>query len=350
MVIQKIQRNAKSALKRGRNLADDIAYATLYRQPPMVDMQYVTLGRTGLKVSVMGLGSGGSSQLGLKKGQSDRHAIRLIHHALDCGINLLDTAKVYGTEAIIGRAIKGYLREKIILSTKYPVTIKEGLMSPEKLAHGIDKSLHRLGTDYIDILHFHGVECHQYDYVLTVLLPVLISAQEAGKIRFIGITEAFSKDTHHQMLTRAVQDDCWDVMMLGFNFLNQSARTQVLVTAQEKNIGVLAMFAVRRALINSENLKRTLENFYGSEQWDPSILPKDVSLEFLFHDGGATSLTDAAYRYVRHEPGIHSVLFGTSQFSHLESNIKSLLKPSLSAEDYDRLNAIFGRCKGISGD
>jgi aryl-alcohol dehydrogenase-like predicted oxidoreductase len=69
-------------------------------------MQYTTLGKTGLKVSVAGLGCGGFSRLGIPHGKTEDEAARLIHEAVDLGINLLDTAPVYGTEAVVGKALK----------------------------------------------------------------------------------------------------------------------------------------------------------------------------------------------------------------------------------------------------
>ena len=69
-------------------------------------MEYTTLGKTGLKVSVAGLGCGGFSRLGLPHGKTEDEAARLIHEAVGLGINLLDTAPVYGTEAVVGKALK----------------------------------------------------------------------------------------------------------------------------------------------------------------------------------------------------------------------------------------------------
>ena len=69
-------------------------------------MEYTTLGRTGLKVSVAGLGCGGFSRLGLGTGKSEAEAVALVRQALDLGVNLFDTAAVYGTEAVLGKAIK----------------------------------------------------------------------------------------------------------------------------------------------------------------------------------------------------------------------------------------------------
>ena len=68
-------------------------------------MEYVTLGRTGLRVSVAGLGCGGFSRLGLGRGKSEAEAVALIHRALDLGVNLFDTAAAYGTEAVLGKAL-----------------------------------------------------------------------------------------------------------------------------------------------------------------------------------------------------------------------------------------------------
>ena len=70
-------------------------------------------------------------------------------------------------------------------------------------------------------------------------------------------------------------------------------------------------------------------------------------LGFLIHQGGASSVTDAAYRYVRHEPGVHVVLFGTGNPDHLRANIASLLKPPLPVADRQRLNQLFGHLLGV---
>ena len=87
-------------------------------------MDYTTLGRTGLKVSVMGLGCGGPSRLGTLTGCGKDDAMAVVHRALDLGINLIDTAPLYETEGVVGSAIEGRGRELVVLSTK--VWIFEG--------------------------------------------------------------------------------------------------------------------------------------------------------------------------------------------------------------------------------
>ena len=81
-------------------------------------MRYVTLGRTGLKVSVAGLGCGGHSRLGQRTGKTKDESVRLVRHALELGINVIDTAEVYGTETIVGEALQNVARDEVVLSTK----------------------------------------------------------------------------------------------------------------------------------------------------------------------------------------------------------------------------------------
>src|ERR1700751_2454594 len=95
-------------------------------------MEYVTLGRTGLRVSVAGLGCGGFSRLGLGTGKSEAEAVALIRQALDLGINLLDTAAMYGTESVLGQAIKSISRESVVIATKAWIPRSEGRSAADR--------------------------------------------------------------------------------------------------------------------------------------------------------------------------------------------------------------------------
>ena len=104
-------------------------------------MEYVTLGRTGLRVSVAGLGCGGFSQLGLAQGKTEDDAIAIIRQAVDLGVNLFDTAAAYGTEAVLGRAIKSVRREEVVITTKAPFSFSSPHSTPEGIVASLDKSL-----------------------------------------------------------------------------------------------------------------------------------------------------------------------------------------------------------------
>jgi L-galactose dehydrogenase len=122
-------------------------------------MDYVTLGRTGMRVSVAGLGCGGFSQLGLAQGKTEADAIAIIRRALELGVNLFDTAAAYGTEAVLGQAIKSARREDVVITTKAPFSFSNPRSTPEGIVASLDNSLRRLDTDYVDVYQLHGAAC-----------------------------------------------------------------------------------------------------------------------------------------------------------------------------------------------
>jgi aryl-alcohol dehydrogenase-like predicted oxidoreductase len=119
-------------------------------------MQYTTLGRTGLKVSVAGLGCGGNSRIGLGKLTEDQ-SVALVREAMDLGVNFIDTAENYETEGIVGKAIKGRPRDSVVISTKSLLGSGAGPKSGADMVACLDASLRKLDTDYVDIFHLHGL-------------------------------------------------------------------------------------------------------------------------------------------------------------------------------------------------
>ena len=309
-------------------------------------MDYTVLGRTGLKVSVMGVGCGGPSRAGQNTGRTTAESVAVVREALDSGVNFVDTAEGYGTEEIVGQAIKGIDRSSRVLSTKKGTSSNT---KPEDVLKSLAESLKRLGTDYIDVYHLHGVVPQDYDYLVSEIVPTLQRARQQGKIRFIGITEHFGSDLQHAMLQKALQSDIWDVMMVGFNILNQCAREQVLTDAIQKNIGILIMFAVRRALSRPEKLRETIQELIENGQLDPDDIDRDDPLGFLVYEGGAVSIMDAAYRLCRYEPGTHVILSGTGNREHLRANMASFSRPPLPQEDLKKLKYIFRNADSVSG-
>ncbi|MBM4258741.1 MAG: aldo/keto reductase [Deltaproteobacteria bacterium] len=312
-------------------------------------MEYTTLGRTGWRVSVAGLGCGGPSRLGTATGKSEQESIAVVRRAVDLGINLIDTAEVYGTETIVGKALAEVPRDRVFVATKKLPPSPDHADPTGELRRGLEQSLKRLQTDYVDIYFLHGVRSSQYEFAYKTLVPVLLQMRDEGKLRAIGITEAFINDPQHRMLQQAVATDCWDVMMVGFSLLNPSARMRVFPQTQQKNIGVLGMFAVRRALSQPDKLKTLLDGLRKDGQLAEDACREDEPLGFLT-DHGATSLPEAAYRFCRYEPGMHTVLTGTGNVDHLQENVASLLKPSLPQADLQRLQQLFGKVDSVSGD
>ena len=313
-------------------------------------MEYTLLGRTGLRVSVAGLGCGGHSRLGQATGKTEQESIAVVRQALDLGITLIDTAEVYGTEPLVGKALAGVARDRVVLATKKLPPSADHTDPAGALRRGLEQSLRRLRTDYVDIYFLHGVRPEQYRFACDTLAPVLLRLREEGKVRAVGITEAFIPDPQHRMLQQAVTADCWDVMMVGFSLLNPSARTRVFPHTRRQNIGVLGMFAVRRALSQPAHLKVLLGELQKNGQLASEACDPDNPLGFLTDGGKAATIPEAAYRFCRHEPGLHTVLTGTGSVAHLTENVASLLKPPLLPADLQRLEQIFGRVDSVSGE
>jgi aryl-alcohol dehydrogenase-like predicted oxidoreductase len=309
-------------------------------------MEYTTLGRTGLEVSVAGLGCGGNSRIGLGSGKSEAEAIALVRAAWDLGVNIFDTAAVYGTEEVLGKALKGLPRERLVVATK----ARFGRLSPEQVVDSLHNSLRLLGTDYIDVFQLHGVTPNAYEHAREIMAPALLKERDKGKFRFLGITESSPHDPESRMLERAVADGIWDTAMVGFHMLHQNARRRLFPLTMQARVGTLLMFVVRNIFSQPERLRAEMRDLAAKGQLPAWLAQEENPLGFLVHEGGASSVTDAAYRFVRHEPGVDVVLFGTGEIAHLKSNIESILSPPLPEADRARLAELFGHLSGVGLD
>jgi aryl-alcohol dehydrogenase-like predicted oxidoreductase len=308
-------------------------------------MRYTTLGRTGLRVSSVGLGCGGPSRLGQSYGRSPEDSKRLIKRAIELGITLFDTAETYGTEAVLGEALREARASDVVVSTKKSVFDwnRKEMCTPDEMREGLEASLRRLGRERIEVYHLHGLETAHVDYALNEIVPVLEQARQGGKIGHLAVSEAFMGDTAHRTLEQVLPKDVFDVMMVGFNLLNPSARRKVLPLTRERNVGTLIMFAVRRALTNPTRLCEVMETLLSSGELAPNSIDPRAPLGFL------GDVRDAAYRFCSHEPGADVVLTGTGRIDHLEENVQSLLAPPLAQDQLERLERLFGNVSSVSG-
>lgn len=312
-------------------------------------MEFTTLGRTGLRVSVVGMGCGGASRLGQSYGNSEEQSIAIVRRAMELGINYIDTAEAYRTEDIVGKAIAGVPRDRIVLSTKKSPYKGDSPVSAAELIAGCEASLRRLGTDYVDVYHIHGPHAGQTRHVLDELVPALQALKEQGKIRATAISEHFSTDTEHAVLLEHFQEDVWDVAMIGYNILNQTANRTVFPITQARGIGTECMFAVRKAFSRPDHLRAVLADLLEKGEVHAEEIDLDDPLGFVLAESDAANLTEAAYRFCRHEPGLDIILMGTGNIHHLETNVRSLLCPPLPAPVTERLQRIFAHAISASG-
>ena len=110
------------------------------------------------------------------------------------------------------------------------------------------------------------------------------------------------------------------------------------------------MFAVRSIFSRPEKLREAIAELVAKGELPQAMLEQENPLGFLVHEGGASSVSDAAYRFVRHEPGVDVVLFGTGNKEHLKQNIASILKPPLPERDRNQVVKLFGHLVGVGMD
>ncbi|HLF76410.1 MAG TPA: aldo/keto reductase [Dehalococcoidia bacterium] len=308
-------------------------------------MQFRLLGRTGLQVSLVSLGTGGPSQFGQHAGAGAEDQRALIRQALDMGINFFDTSTQYSnSEELLGRALEGVPRESYILATKcapFDRASESKVLPPSEIERQAERSLRRLQTDVIDLYQIHGVTPQRYDEIVESIYPVLARLQQAGKVRFIGITELFFSDPSHEMLRRAVPSGLWDSVMLKYGILNQAAAHEVLPLCQQHNVGVLNMAPVRVKLTRPAELRELLDEWTARDLIPEGALPGDDPLGWLVQ-GSTESAIAAGYKFAAEPEAISTVLTGTANPAHLASNAAAILGEPLPEEHTRRLKELFG--------
>jgi uncharacterized protein len=197
---------------------------------------YRVLGKTGLKVSAVGIGAGGLTD--------PDYLLR----AVDAGLNFIDTSICYGdSELVIAKGFKkrAGLRDKLIIATKWDVTQR---MSKAKILESLDKSLERLGVEHIDIMQLHWLGGghvngdNGYNRLDNeALYEAMDEARSSGKARFFGATSHDAKRT--PILKHALAKDAFDMLLVKMNFLDWegAAMPTLMEEARAKNVGIVAM-------------------------------------------------------------------------------------------------------------
>jgi len=308
-------------------------------------MQYRKLGRTGLKVSLLGLGTGRARRMGQSQGHTREQQYALVRRCLELGVNLFDTSELYAdTEERLGEALDGVPRDSYVLVTKWKYD-KDNLWSEdaEELRESTEQSMGRLRTDYLDVLMLHGVLPHHYDDVVERYVPELRRLHDEGVARHIGFSERFPLDTSHRAASTALSrhPEIWDVVELKYGILNQLANREALPLALEHDVGVINMAAVRIRLPDPTLLEQTISEWNDAGYIATNSLPEKRPLDWLVHDG-VDSVVSAGYKFAANHPAVSTVLSGTASIAHLEANAAAIEDPRLPDKDTRRLIELFG--------
>jgi aryl-alcohol dehydrogenase-like predicted oxidoreductase len=211
-------------------------------------MRYRTLGRTGEKVSAIGLGG---HHIGRQK--DEKESIKIIRSAIDSGITFMDNSWDYhngGSEIRMGKALRDGYRKKVFLMTKIDGRTKK------EAARQIDQSLKRLQTDHLDLLQHHEIirlEDPDRIFARGGAMEAVLAAQKAGKLRFIGFTGHKDPLVHLRMLEVAAKHDFrFDTVQMPLNLMDAHFRSfgkKVLPVLVKEKIGVLGMKSMADGLI-----------------------------------------------------------------------------------------------------
>jgi aryl-alcohol dehydrogenase-like predicted oxidoreductase len=310
-------------------------------------MQRRILGGTGMSVSEFALGT---MMLGAMGNPDHDDSVRIIHRALDAGVNFVDTADVYSLgecEEIVGRALKGR-REDVVLATKFGLPIGEEPNhaggSPRWIAQAVENSLRRLGTDYIDLYQMHRPDrSTDLDETLSALSDLV----HAGKVRAVGcstfpaelIVEAHwvaERGHHHRFRTEQPR----------YSILTRIIEGDVLPTAQQFGMGVLTYGPLSSGWLSGREDPTTGHRAQGrgARGFDMTV-PENQKrkeavgqLTALAAEAGLP-LTHLATAFVRSHPGVTSVISGPRTYEQLEDLLAGA-EVTLSGDVLDRIDEI----------
>jgi L-galactose dehydrogenase len=215
-------------------------------------MQFRPLGRTGLRMPYL---SFGASSLGQEFRPVDiNEAIRSVGVALDLGMTFIDTSPFYGrgmSECLLGVALRGVPRDRYLLGSKLGRYSGEHFdFSARRVVESVDVSLQRMGVDHLDIMLCHDIEFVEMSQIISETLPALRKIQQAGKVRFVGIS-GYPMNIFHYVLDRAPLD-----VVLSYNHytLQNTMLAGLVPYLQGKGVGIMNAAPFSARLLTNSSL------------------------------------------------------------------------------------------------
>jgi aryl-alcohol dehydrogenase-like predicted oxidoreductase len=287
-------------------------------------MEYRMLGKTGLRVSAVGLGS--MVHAGHFGPMNDEESLESIDAALELGVNFIDTSDAYGSgysEALLGKALKGR-RDKVILATKGgnvmagPDRGKRNF-SADYIGRVMEESLKRLQTDYIDLYQLHNptVEVIQEDEIW----ELLERQKKEGKIRHYGVSINKMEEG-----IASVKGGRYETIQIEYNLLDQKPAEAVFPLAQKANAGVVVRVPLRRGLLTGKLRLEDQKRFQGEDvrarNFAGEIFKRELEkvelLRFLEKPG--RSLAQAAIAFCLGQPAVSVVIAGARNGKQMREN------------------------------
>jgi aryl-alcohol dehydrogenase-like predicted oxidoreductase len=312
-------------------------------------MEQRTLGRTGLKVAVLGFGCGAVGGRMVRGAPKDQE--RAVARAIELGINYFDTAASYGngeSEKNLGRVLAA-LKPNVLVGTKVGVPVAERGQIGAAIAQSLEASLRRLGRDSVDLFQLHNQITAQGEggdftprMVLDEAVPALQKLQRAGKTRFFGITAIGDADALHTVVgSRAI-----DTMQMPYNLLNPSAGQklpanypahdfkELMVRGQEAGVGVIGIRILAAGALSGEATRHpiampSVDPIASGSSYDTD-LARARTLRPLVDEGHAGSLVEASIRFAISHPAMSTALVGIATLEQFEIAASAAAKGPLT--------------------
>ena len=288
-------------------------------------MQYKTLGRTDLRVSVIGLGT--MVHAGHFGPMKDEESLAAIDTALELGVNFIDTSDAYGagySETLLGKALKGR-RDKLILATKggnVMVGPNRGkrIFAPEYIDDVLHGSLKRLQTDWIDLYQLHNPDVEVIER--GEVWEVLEKRKKEGKIRHYGV----SINTMAEGIA-AAKGGRAETIQVEYSLLQQEPREEIFPPAQAANVGIIARLPLKRGILTGKLTQADEQRFQGEDVRARSFkgeafakeLAKAEKLRFLVH-GPVMTLGQAALAFCVAHPAVTIAIPGARNAQQMREN------------------------------
>ena len=313
-------------------------------------MEYRILGKTGLKVSCVGIGCWQMASDGSwGNDTNDEQSIATIHKAQEIGVNLLDTSASYGnghSEEVIGKAVQDR-RSHFIIASKVKPEVEESDLdgAKKKIIEICDNSLTRLKTDYIDVYQLHRDPSPKQ---MPVVMDTMQQLKKQGKIRFIG-----SSTNNTQVIRQLLNLGDLSVIQIGYNLINRGGES-TLKFAKDHNIGTLIRMPLASGALTGKYFniyprlqKEDVRKSKFTSEKSLAGLKRLSDLLFLTEDGRRTMI-QAALKFVLDTSGVTSVIPGSKNIDQLLENAGASEVPSLSMEEREIAMDIAGEVGSFS--
>lgn len=294
-------------------------------------MNYRNLGNSGLKVSELGLGTNSFGK------RADREtSIRILHTAIDRGINFIDTANIYAgtaSERIIGEGLQGGKRQQVVLTTKAGLPMGEGPNdrggSRYHLERELDQSLKRLQTDYVDLYQIHTFDPYT---PLEETLRTLDDMVRSGKVRYIGASNYAAWELMKALgISNQLNLNRYVSIQTSYSLADRTPEKELVPLCLDQGLGIIPYFPLAGGILTGK---------YSDEQPSPSGSRADTDPSFqrffntqrinlgkvlsLYAENRSTQPATLALAWLLKRPAVATVIVGATHADQLESNLNSL--------------------------